>query len=200
MKNWLLQVAVFNAIAVLPYVMTVPMELAAAEAIDPPDGVGQVKFGMSLEVAKQRYPNLMPPQQSSGETPIEVHILPKQPVGTLESCNLYLRFVYKKLNTIEAYCGDKDKVLAYLTETYGPPMRKEGRTWHWLWSDAVINLQPALGIFTMANRQDSDALNAQLWLQMLAVQPEGTQATGKEATGASDSAPQAPAQQPAAAE
>src|ERR1041385_6731935 len=142
-----------------------------------PDGFGKAKFGMSLVEIQKAYPPLRdasgpPATLKPGEKPppftLRIFELLDHPVGPLKHCRLEFRFLTAiqfpntELYEIQFHCPQKDKIVEYLQDQYGPPTKATKEGLEWSGEKAVITEVPATGAFMFGDKKRSTLMQLSL--------------------------------------
>jgi len=167
---------------------------APTPSIVGPDGVGPVKFGMSIDDAKKQFPDAPRIEPTPGDPrnpPFHYAelTLKGQTVDELKGCDLTLRFFQGALINVLATCGadQKDKVDAYLRNKYGQPHVKNMQAWEWQGTKSSITSTEGTGRFAVSDNAGNKGFQMMLLAlaaQQGALMPGGQQAAPPGATAA----------------
>jgi len=154
---------------------------AAAAVPEPPDGIGAVKLGMSLDEARAFVPSL----PASGDSPSEgkpsgfayaEEKLPDQQFGELRPCEATLRFFQKRLIGFKCTCADKSATQAYLLKQYGTPGVQKPESWEWRGEARSMAYDPQSGAISVMDNKGNLGIVSGLRALVRAAQPPGATA------------------------
>jgi hypothetical protein len=161
---------------------------------------------MSLADVQKAYPKLRdangpPATPQPGEAPppftLRIFTLDDTPVGPMTHCRVEFRFLVAKpspaaeLYEVQFRCPEKEKVLEYLQDQYGPPSKVGTKDLEWTGQNTVITEVPASGAFMIGDKARSTRMQLTL-LHYLMAHPQSQVPASSEPAVTPPAAPPAP--------